>query len=385
MVTPELVDEVLAESKRVEKRVRLLPARMVVYFVMGMSLFFHDGYEEVLRRLVGGLRFMGSWDRRWRVPTTGAISQARIRLGAEPMRLLFDRVARPLAKVGTQGAWLRSWRLMAIDGVKINVADTPQNAEVFGRGKTGDPFPQVRVVGLGECGTHAIIDAQVGHCRTGERQMALELLPAMEAGMLVMADRGFHSFDLWTRAMVTGADLLWRVPSNVKLPVGEVLEDGSYASVLVNPKACGVKFRMPLSYVGDPLKADEIPVRVVEYRITDRDGDGKGETIRLITTILDPAKAAAFELAGAYHQRWEYELSLREIEAQILDVDRTLRSKKPDLVRQEVWGLLLTHYAIRALMVDASQTADIDPDRLSFIRSLNLVRRTVTDQAGFSP
>jgi Insertion element 4 transposase N-terminal len=195
-ISRELVDEVLAETGRREKRSRRLPAHVVVYFVIAMAMF-RDGYEEVLRKLVNGLSFLGNWRDTWTAPTTGAISQARKRLKELPMRALFDRIAAPLAKPSTPGAWLRSWRLMAIDGVQIDVPDTEANLTEFGKaqGGTRRPFPQIRAIGLGECGTHAVVAAALGTIYDGERKLAQGLLSAVQPGMLVLADRGSSASD----------------------------------------------------------------------------------------------------------------------------------------------------------------------------------------------
>jgi hypothetical protein len=386
LVPRDLVDEVLAETGRREKRSRLLPAHVVVYFVMAMAVF-RDGYEEVMRRLAGGLQFMRGWQKEWAVPTTGAISQARDRLGEAPLKLLFDRVAEPLAVAGTPGAWLGARRLMAIDGVKLDVPDTPANIEGFGRpgGLTRRPFPQIQVIGLGECGTHAVVAAEIGTVSVGEREIAEKLAPSLEPGMLAIADRGFYSFQLWAEFLASGADLLFRVASGIKLPASEVLPDGSYLSVISSRSTRSSGFQIPLSAAGDPRRATHIPVRVIEYTVTDAGGSREPEVFRLITTILDPDDLTAAELAAAYQQRWEYEIALKEIETQMLEPGGGLRSKSPELVRQELWGLLLAHYAIRSLMTEAAESAGLDADRLSFIRSINVVRRQVTDQAAFSP
>jgi hypothetical protein len=386
LVPRDLVDEVLAETGRREKRSRLLPAHVVVYFVMALAVF-RDGYEEVTRRLTGGLAFMRAWRKDWAVPSAGAISQARERLGEAPLKALFERVAGPLAAAGAPGAWLGSRRLMAIDGVKMDVPDTPANVGGFGRpgGVTRRPFPQVQVLGLGECGTHAVVAAQIGTLSVGERELAGGLLESMEPGMLVIADRGFFSFEFWRDCLLTGADLLFRVASGLKLPVIQVLPDGSYLSEVASPKVRASGFKIPLAVAADPRNATHIPVRVIEYTVTTAGGRGKPETFRLITTILDPDDVTAIELAAAYQQRWEYEISLREIETQMLEPGSGLRSRTPELVRQELWGLLLAHYAIRALMAEAAASAGLDPDRLSFMRTISLVRRQVTDQAAFSP
>ena len=381
----DVVDDVLTETGRREKRKRLLPAHVVVYFVVALALF-RDSYEETLRHLVGGLRFLRNWEKEWTVPTTGAVCQARARLGVAPLEVLFERIAAPLAGPGAPGGWTRRWRLMAIDGVQIDVPDTAANVAEFGKatGGTRRPCPQIRAVGLGECGTHAVIAAATGGLHIGERELAEKLTGAVEEDMLVLADRGFFSFATWTEYMATGAALLWRVSATIKLEPTEVLPDGSYLSTIVSARAQGAAYRISLSSVTDPREATHIPVRVVEYTVTGT-GVDEPETFRLISTVLDPAELSATEMAHAYWQRWEYELSLREIETQLLEPGHGLRSKTPDMVKQEFWGLLIAHYAIRALMNDAADTRGIDPDQLSFIRTLNVVRRQVTNQAAFPP
>lgn len=380
-----LVDEVLVQTGRKEKRSRLLPAHVVVYFVMALALF-RDGYDEVMRTLVHGLRFARTWSRTWSVPTTGAMSQARVRLGEAPLRELFARVAVPLASEATPGAWLGRWRLMAIDGVMLDIPDTDANLVDYGKvvGGTRRPYPQVKIVGLGECGTHALLDARIGSIRQGERELAGPLAATLETNMLVLADRGFFSYDLWRTYLLTGAQLLWRLTKTTHLPVLTALPDGSYLSEIKSYRGPG-RTRIPIDRVEDPYLATHIPVRVIEYQIDTGDGTSHLEVFRLITTILDPAAADAHQLAATYAQRWEFESSLREIECQLLEPGSTLRSKTPEMVRQEIWGLLLTHYAIRSFMKEAADTTDIDPDRLSTIRAINIVRRSVTDPAGFSP
>ena len=391
VIPRDLVEEVIARTQSREQRTRLLPTHVVVYYVIALALFFGESYEEVMRCLVGGLRFLGNWSGSWKVPTTSAISQARARIGEEPLKELFRRVALPVARPGSRGAWFRRYRVMAIDGVIIDVPDTPENNEEFEHTNTGrgrSAFPVVRVVGLGECGTHAIVSAAIGSWSTGERRLTRPLLDDLEPDMLVLADRGFYSYDLWEEALQTGAALVFRVPANMKLPALEIYPDGSYRSVLLHHKIQSPTRKKARRRGdgphGDPsvLEAAGVPCRVVEYSI---DRDNPDEVICLITSILDPGEAPAHELAALYHERWEFELSLKEIEISQLGHSRVLRSKTPEMVRQEIWGILLAHYAIRHLMHDAADTADVDPDRISFIRSLRLIRRQVTGQAGFSP
>ena len=239
LIDRDLVDDVLAETGRIEKRSRLLPARVVVYYVLALCLFFGDAYEEVMRLLVAGLLFTRAWQKDWQVPTTGAIAQARQRLGAEPLRMLFERVAVPCAQRGTRGAWLGHRRLMAIDGFVLDIPDTKENDKAFGRSggeKNPAPFPQVRLVGLGECGTHAIVAARLAGWRVSERALAGELIADFEPGMLVIADRGFYSYKLWQAAAASKADLLWRMQDGPNLPVVAAFPDGSYESFLLDPK-----------------------------------------------------------------------------------------------------------------------------------------------------
>ena len=369
--TPAAVDAAVASTERGEVRSRLLPARVTVYYVLAMCLFAGQGYEEVMRLLVGGLEWLGRWRRAWRVPSTAAIAKARARLGAEPLRALFVATVRPLATEATRGAWYRSWRLVAIDGATLDVPDTAENDEHFGRPGSGrgegrGAFPQVRLVGLAECGTHAVFAAALGRYASRERALASEVLSALRPGMLMLADRGFTSYELWQAAAATGADLLWRASSVFSLPVLEELCDGSYASHLI------LKDRQPIT------------VRVIEYTIDDSQAPAE-QHYRLITTLLDPEQAPAVELAQLYAQRWEFENTLDELKTHQRGAKVVLRSKSPDGVEQEVWGFLLVHWAIRELMHTAALDGDVDPDRVSFIRTLRLARRTVTEQAAFSP
>jgi hypothetical protein len=376
----DLVDDVLRETGKSGQRTRLMPGRVTVYFVLAMCLFFEDAYEEVMRKLVNGLRFLGH------VPTSSAMSRARSRLEAAPLAALFDRVAVPMARPATIGAWFHGWRVMAVDGVMFDVPDTPENLADFGKvgsGRNRSPFPQVRLVGLGECGTHAIVAAAFDVGKTSERALIERLLPAFEPDMLVLCDRGFYSYQLWQAASATGAALLWRLKNDIKIPVLATLPDGSYRSELLprhlkanqrRGQRRGTRARIP-----DQAR---IPVRVIEYEVPNR--DGKVETIKIMTTILDPEIAPAGELAALYTQRWEFELTLDEIETHQMSA-RMLRSRTPELVRQEIWALLLTHYAVRHFMREAADDVGIDVDRLSFVRSIRVIRRQAESPAGFSP
>lgn len=382
----DLVDEVIVAAGRQEKRVRLLPARVVVYYVLALCLFFGDSYEEVMRKLCHGLRAVGSWRKDWTVPTVGAISKARMRLGEEPLRLLFERVALPLATRSTPGAWLRSFRLMAVDGVVFNLADTDDNEEGFGRcgGNNPAPFPQARVAALVECGTHAVVAAEIGPWKESERVQVARLLRACEPGMLVLADAGVYSYELWEAACQTGAALVWRVKTDLELPVLSVLPDGSYLSEVGDPRQKRHNREYERKRRASGVAVDYLQLRVIDYEIPNR--DGRDEFIRLVTTIMEPVEASAAELAAVYHERWEEETVFDEVETQVRGGSAVvLRSKHAETVRQEIWALLLTHYAVRHLMAEAAEQADIDVDRISFIRSFRAVRRQVSDQAAFSP
>lgn len=382
-----IVDEVLAETKKREKRSRALPAHVVVYFVVALSLF-TDGYEEVIRKLVNGLRFARTWSRDWTVPTTAALSAARTRLGEEPMQALYERVAVPLAKAGTPGAWLRDWRIMAIDGVMIDMPDTPANRAVYGNEPDDDtprPFPQIRTLALAEVGTHAIVTLAMGTIYQGERELAAALTGTIDPDMLITADRGFYSFELFREYLSTGCHLLWRLSSSTILPVLRALPDGSYLSEIHPAGMRNSRTRIHADNIDDIRLATHIAVRVIEYQIDGHtDEHGQPVTYRLITTILDPEQATATELAAAYHERWEQESAFREIEI-YLRRGKGIRSKLPELVRQELYGLFLAHYAIRAFMTEAADTVEMDPDRVSFTRTLNIVRRRITDPAALSP
>ncbi|MGR8008532.1 IS4 family transposase [Streptomyces hypolithicus] len=372
---PELVDRIVEESGRSGQRQRLLPPRVVVYFVLAMCLFSGQGYEEVARMLTEGLAWARRWSGSWQVPTTAAISRARVKLGPEPLKALFEQSAGPVATRATPGAWYGSWRLMAVDGTTFDVPDSAENDARFGRPKTHrgerSAFPQVRVVALAECGTHAITHAALGPFTTAESVLAAELFEALGVGDLLMADRGFAGLVQWRAASAGGADLLWRIKSNAVLPVRQELPDGSYLS--------------DIAAAGDRKRADATIVRVIEYTLDDPGRPQRDAPYRLITTILDHEAAPATELAALYNERWEIETTLDELKTHQRGPAQVLRSRSPDGVEQEVWGHLLVHHAIRQLMHTAAEGIDTDTDRLSFTRTLRLAPRQVTAQAAFSP
>lgn len=374
-----------------------LPPHVIAYLTMGLSLFAEDDYTEVATKVTGSLSRWGCWDADWSVPTASGITQARKRLGPKVLAEVFEQVAAPVADMLTRGAWLRRWRMVAIDGFEVDLPDTPDNAAEFGYAGSGDnrsAFPKARVVALAECGTHAFLAAEVGAYVVGEKTLANRLYQRLRSDELLTADRNFYSFDAWDLASRTGAALLWRAPTGLALPVVAALADGTYLSVLINPKIRGARRREAIMATAREVAAghnDEFDpaeahlVRVVEYDVPDREGNGTGELIAVLTTILDPADARADELAAAYHQRWEEETSNDQLKTHLRGPGKLLRSRLPELVYQEIWAWLLVHYALSALTARAAQAADLDPDRVSFTRVLRIARRTATGTAGFPP
>jgi hypothetical protein len=354
----------------------------MAYFAIGMALYSDGSYEDVLSQLTDGLSWVSGWDDRYVLPSKSAIFQARARLGAEPLRALFVRVARPIGVAPAAGesgtGWLAGRRLVAVDGTCLDVADTPVNEEFFGRPGVNKgeraAFPQARVVGLAECGTHAIFAAAVAGLATGEPTLIEQLLPRLEPGMLLLADRGIFSYALWRKAIGTGADLLWRIRTDPAGPQPTHLEDlpdGSWLAELRRSTGAAERALPPMT------------VRVIDYRIEDgRDHPGG---YRLFSTILDPAEASATDLAAAYQRRWEIELAFDELKTHQRGPRTVLRSKSPDLVLQEIWGHLCCHYAIRSLMTEAAVHTGHDPDRTSFINALRIARATIAHPGDFSP
>jgi Insertion element 4 transposase N-terminal/Transposase DDE domain len=367
------VRRVLAETGRASERERALPAHVMVYYAIALALYTSAGTREVLRCLLEGLRWLWGADA-VRVAGKSGISQARTRLGEAPLRRLYERLVRPVATPATKGAWYREWRLVRLDGSCLDVADTGENCAAFGRpeaGRGASAFPQLRFVALVENGTLALFGARPGGFAEGETTLAHDVLPALRPGMLCLADRQFFGHALWQAAAATGADLLWRVKRNLRLPREARLADGSFLSTLY-PSEKDRRHRTAGTRV-----------RVVEYRL---EGVAEAEPLyRLVTTILDPAAAPATELAALYHERWEIEGALAELKTHLRGARMVLRSKTPALVRQEFWGLLLAHFAVRGLMHEAALRADEDPDRLSFLHAVRVVRRKLPLFAALPP
>jgi hypothetical protein len=367
------VRPILAETGKASERERDLPAQVMVYYAIALALYMGSSTREVMRCLLEGLRWL--WGAAAiKVAGKSGISQARTRLGAEPLRRLYERVVRPVATCATRGAWYRQWRLVSLDGSCLDLADTEENCRSFGRPEASrgeSAFPQLRFVALVENGTHVLFGARPGRLADGETALAYNVLTALRPGMLCLADRQFFGHALWQAATATGADLLWRVKHNVRLPREARLADGSYRTTIYP----GEKARRH--------KAGGIQVRVIEYRL---EGIAGAEPLyRLVTTLLDPAEAPAAELAALYHERWEIEGALDELKTHLRGARVVLRSKTPELVRQEFWGLLLAHFAVRGLMHEAALRADEDPDRLSFLHAVRVVRRRLPLFAALPP
>jgi len=397
-VPRDAVDEAIeVTGRQARRRDGKLPPHVVVYLMMALALFADDDYEEAAARLTGTLASWGCWDEAWEVPTSGGITQARQRLGYEPLRELFSQVAVPVAAQLTRGAFLAGWRLMAMDGFEWDAPDTKENAAAFGYSGAGadDPgraaFPKVRVVTVSECASHAVADAEMGAVAgkgAGEQSLARQLYPRLADDWLLIADRNFFNWADWCMAADSGAALLWRVKADLTLPVLGLLPDGSYRSVLVSPRVRGKARRQLLdaARAGEDLDEDQARyVRVIEYEVPDGDGDGKGEVIALITTITEMTAAPAPLLAEAYHQRWEHETGNAQLKTHLRGPGRVLRSRSPDMVRQEIYGYLLTHYAISALICRAATEADIDPDRVKFKQTVRIIRRQAAGPAAFPP
>ena len=391
-VPRDVIDAAVAACGAADKRAGgKLPAHVVTYLTMAMCLFPDDDYEEVAAKVTGSLSGWGCWDAAWSVPTASGITQARKRLGRGVMPEIFEGVAEAVGTADTRGAWLRGWRLLAIDGFEVDLPDTPANAGEFGYAGSGDSrsaFPKARVVALAECGTHAFLAAEAGAYSTGEKTMASRLYPRLRPDELLTADRNFYSWDAWELAAGTGAALLWRAPTQLELPVVTVLPDGSYLSVLVRPALRRARRAaiIEAARAGQDIDpADAHLVRVIEYDVPDREGSGTGELIVLLTTITSPGDARAGELASAYHYRWEEETANDQLKTHLRGPGRILRSRLPDLVYQEIWAYLIVHYAISVLIARAAEAADLDPDRISYTRILRIVRRTATGTADFPP
>ncbi len=370
----DVIGAALKSTGKSSIRQRDLPAHVVVYYVIALALYMQSSYREVLRCLLEGIKWLLGPGATVRAAGKSGISQARTRLGWEPLQAIHDEVVKPIAIKSTKGAWYRGWHLVSLDGSTLDVADQKENETAFGRpaaSRGSSAFPQLRFVSLVENGTHVLFGTRMAGENTGEITLAKEVLGFLRNGMLCLADRNFFGFELWNQAYSTGADLLWRIKKNLRLPCEKRLPDGSYLSrVYASPK-------------DQRHGRNGVVVRVIEYRL---EGIPGAEPIyRLLTTILDHEAAPATELAALYHERWEIETALDELKTHLRGSRIVLRSKTPDLVRQEFYGLMMAHFAVRGLMHEAALKANEDPDKLSFLHAVRVVRRKIARFASIPP
>src|ERR671924_1215168 len=370
----EKIHQVLEETKRASVRERDLPAHVVVYYVIALALYMRSSYREVLRCLLEGVQWLLDPSAKVKVAGKSGISQARSRLGVEPVKKLYAAVVAPIAEKRTKGAWYRQWRLVSLDGSTLDAADTAENEKAFGRpgaSRGSSAFPKIRFVALLENGTHVLWAAQMGKYASDELTLAEKVIPSLQKGMLCLADRFFPSYKLWRMAAKTGADLLWRTRQNARLDVEKRLPDSSYLS------------RIYASTSDRRHQRKGIVVRVIDYRL--QAVPNAEPLYRLITTILDYERAPAKELAALYHERWEIETALDELKTHLRGAQIVLRSKTPDLVKQEFYGFMMAHFAVRGLMHEAALKADEDPDHLSFLHSVRVVQRRLARYAAIPP
>ena len=367
----ELIEKILGETERQSKRKRQLPAPMMVYYIIALGLYMSEGCRSVLRRVAKSRR-------RWlddldEICSESAISQARTRLGSEPIQRLYAELVRPLATKDTPNAWYRQWRVVSLDGTTLDVADSEENDCEFGRPGVShghSAYPQIRLLTLLENVTHVMFSAAMSGIKTGEQRLVEQVVSSLPPDSLCLADRGVFSYENWLAASHSGASLLWRAKNNMILPRLEVYPDRSFRSKL---------YRSPRD-----RKRDEngIEVRVIEFHVGPI---ATQELYRLITTITDTDQAPAIELAKLYGTRWTIETAFGELKTHLSGSRVVLRSKKPEHVRQEVYGLLLAHFGIRAIMVEAAEQEQIEPAELSFVHTIRLVHQHLPSFVSFPP
>lgn len=361
----ERVQAIITDCGKTEKRLRDLPAALVFYYVIALNLFPGVAYQSVLRWLIGGLQWMGNGV--FKVACREALSNARQRLGVEPLIRIHEEMARPLANKSIPGSYFKGLLLVAVDGSTLALQDTKDNAETFGRSSNqhGDgAWPLARFVALVECGTHLIFGAKLGGYHDAEVVLAQSLVSRLGPGMLCLADRLFPGYEIWKLFAATGAQLLWRIKKGFPLRKIKALSDGSYLAEWL-PEELKLKGYAP------------VIVRVIEYKLTSPETkDEEKETYRLITTILDPKVASAKELAENYPQRWEIEITIKESKTILRKGKITLRSKTSELVKQEFWGLMLAHYLVRKIMAQAAMDRKVEPDAISYEGSIEIIKST---------
>ncbi len=377
-----LIASILDEHGCNSKRIRSLPAVPGTYFCMALSLYPEAAYEQVFAVVTQALSWMqGHRGHEGHDATiaNSSISQMRTKIGYQPLQTLAAQACGPLADIKRHPeAFYAGLRLVAIDGSNFEVPDEPDNIKAFGYpgSRTGHAgYPQAQCAVLVECATHAILGANIGAYRTAEWTICQPLLARLRAGMLCLTDRGFCGFEHWRAAKATGADLLWRCRVNRQLPVITALSDGSYLSMIYPSKDHSAKQRR--------AHQSGITVRVIDYTLPG--ASPTGTRYRLLTTLLDETRAPALELATVYHERWEVEAVFDELKTHLLQRRRVLRSKTADLVRQEFYGWVLTHYAVRWMMHQAATEHQLAPRSLSFTANAQLLRRAQPQSGAFPP
>lgn len=384
---------------------------------MLMALFPDDDYEALARKV----RLLVDWgrDEARQAASTAAVTQARDRLGSDPVREVFEQVAVPVADAATRGARWIDKHLVAIDGTDFDLPRSEENVEVFGfsgseAGGNQSGYPKARMVALVECVSRAPISAAIGAYQgkgTGERSLAGSLWHGLEPGMCCLADAGFYSWPGWAAASARGADLIWRIGEGLQLPIAHDLPDGSYLSLIANPNLRGAARNQALTSaktivmtaIADGVAPGELAlvvaadpgfdhtkirlVRVVEYQVVDsKSGEllGDGEVICLITTLIDHRRYQAEAVGEVYHERWNVETAFDQA-TEFLPTRGILRSKKSDLVIAEIYGILLTQWAMAKLICEAATEADTSSKSIKYLRSLRIVRDHTAQQADFSP
>lgn len=367
----DVIDRILEDTARQSKRKRRLPAAMMVYYIIALGLYMSEGCRSVLRRVAKSRR-------RWLdglddVCSESAITQARTRLGSEPIQRLYAQIVRPLATKETPNAWYREWRVVSLDGTTLDVADSAENEREFGRPGVSHghaAYPQIRLLTLMENPTHVMFAAAMSGIKTGEPRLVQQVISQLPFDSLCLADRGVFSYENWLTGLRSGAALVWRAKNNMVLPRLKVFADRSYLSKL---------YPSPKDRKHD---RNGVEVRVIEFHVGPV---ATQELYRLVTSIIDPEKAPAIELAKLYGTRWTIETSFAELKTHLRGSRIVLRSKKPELVKQEVYGLLLAHFGIRSIMVEAAEREQIEPAQLSFVHTLRLVHQHLPSFVSFPP
>lgn len=366
------IERILVATGRQSQRIRKLPAELMVYWTVACGLFVSAGGREVLRRVLK--RKSAGWvDDLEDLASESALSQARTRLGSAAVRKIYETIVRPLATRATIGAWFRRWRVVTIDATILDVADTAANARVFRRPGVSfgsAAYPQVRLVSLLENGTHILFGAKIAGCRTHEAKLARQVIAHLPKDALCLADRAFFGYPLWQQALATGADLLWRIKADANLPKLEKLPDGSYLT------------RIYRSVKAREKDVEGIPARLIEFAVDTRKGT---EHYRLLCSIMDYRRAPAIQLAHLYNRRWTIETVFAELKTTLRGSGMVLRAQTPDHIRQEIYGMLMAHFGVRAFMLDAALGEKVDPADLSFVHAVRVVHRYLPLYVSFPP